>query len=121
MAFNEYAYLLSLAERSVTTTTDVISKGVKGAVVTLYVEVIPSGTLGLMIYGYDRLSGQIYNFLDSSAISVSGTTSLTVYPGIAATNNVSKNSVLPYDWKVSVVHTPSNLIAKYSVGASLIE
>lgn len=121
MGFNEYAYVLPLETRSVTTTSEVISKGVKGAIVTLYVETIPSGTLSLSILGYDRLSNQIYNFLDSSFISASGTTSLTVYPGIAATSNVSKNSALPYDWKIQVVHTPSDLTAKYSVGASLLE
>lgn len=121
MDSNEYIPLLPLETRSATTSSNVISKGAKGAVVSLHVEVIPSGSLLLHVYGYDRVSNQTYTVLDSAAIAASGTTALSVYPGITASNNVAKSGVLPYDWKVEVAHTPSNLIARYSVGVSLID
>lgn len=121
MSFNELVYILPLETRTQSTLSEVISGGAKGAVCSMFVDVIPSGTLSLEIRGYDRFAGQTYTILSSSLITASGVTVLKVFPGIAATNNVSKSDVLPYDWKLFVAHTPADLAAKYSVSVSLID
>ncbi len=49
-------------------------------------------------------SGNVYTILASAAITGTGVTTLTVYPGAAATNNVSANAVLPQTIKVTATH-----------------
>lgn len=125
VAFNELVYVLPLEERSATTSsTTQVNNGFKGVKLHLYVEEIESvtsGYLGMHLSGVERYSNQEYYLLSSSTIVVSGVYTLTVYPGIPATSNLSANTVLPFDWKVVVAHTPSDLTAKYSVSASLYE
>ena len=122
MAFNELVYVLPLAERMASTTSPNQSgAGFKGVKLHMYVEAIPSGTLGLNLSGVERYSNQEYYLLSSSPIAASGVYTLTVYPGVTAQNNVALSTVIPFDWRVVVTHTPSNLIAKYAVSASLYE
>jgi hypothetical protein len=59
-------------------------------------------TLTVTIQGFDPASGQYYTLLASTAIAAGtpATTVLTVYPGLAATANVSASNVLPFHWRV---------------------
>ena len=122
MAFNELVYVLPLEERSATTTSaNQSGSGFKGVKLHLYVETIPSGTLGLHLSGVERYSNQEYYLLSSSAITASGVYTLTVYPGVTVQSNLALSTVIPFDWRVVVAHTPADLTAKYSVSASLYE
>lgn len=122
MAFNELVYVLPLETRGASTTSaNQSGGGFKGVKLHMYVEAIPSGTLGLNLSGVERYSNQEYYLLSSSPITTSGIYTLTVYPGVTVQNNVALSTILPFDWRVVVAHTPSNLIAKYSVSASLYE
>lgn len=60
-----------------------------------------SPTLQVTIEGIDPVSGTTFTVLQSASITADGYTVLTVYPGIAATANVSDNGVLPYLWKLA--------------------
>ncbi len=61
-----------------------------------------SPTLTVTIQGKDPASGEYYTLLASTAIAAGtpATTVLTVYPGVAATNNVSAPNVLPTVWRI---------------------
>lgn len=71
------------------------------------------------IQGKDHVSGKYYDLLASAAVTGTGTTVLTVYPGIAATANVAASNVLPLFWRINVVGADADSIT-YSVGACTI-
>lgn len=79
----------------------------------------PSWSLTLKIEGKDPTSGKYYTILSSAALSTTGTTVLTVYPGIAAASNVSASSVLPRVWRATVTASTTDSLT-YSVGAHLL-
>lgn len=71
------------------------------------------------VQGKDAVSGKYYTLLTSAAITATGTTLLTVYPGAAVTANVSASNVVPKTWRVSAAHGDADSIT-YSVGAVLV-
>ncbi len=65
-----------------------------------------SGTgpsLTVTILGKDPVSGKTWTILASAALAATGTTVLTVYPGLPATANVSANDVLPPVFQIQAV------------------
>lgn len=92
----------------------------KGAVIIVRVSAFTSGTYTVTIQGKDPVSGQYYNILTGTAIGSVSTNTLTVYPGIAVTANVSASAVLPRTWRVSLAGAASQNMT-LSVGASLIQ
>jgi len=71
------------------------------------------------IQGKDPASGKYYTLLASAAIIGTGTTVLTVYPGITPDENAAADDVLSRHWRVSVANGNSDSIT-YSVGACTI-
>ncbi len=67
----------------------------------------------------DTLSGKYVSLLQSAAITGTGTTSLTVYPGVTAVNNVAASKPLPKIWRIEADHSDSDNIW-YSVSANYI-
>jgi hypothetical protein len=59
-----------------------------------------SPTLTVTIQGKDEVSGKYYTLLASAALNATGTTVLTVYPGLTASANVMANDTLPKLWRV---------------------
>ncbi len=57
-------------------------------------------TLTVTVQGRDRVSGQYFNFLSSTALSAVAFTRLLVYPGVTATANFSDNDVLSPTWRI---------------------
>lgn len=105
-----------------TTQTSLLQTNIAGRGIKIVFDVTAisgvGGSLTLTLQGVDKTSGKLWSILVSAVITVTGTTVLTVYPGIAAVANVSANDVLPYYWDVEVV--PSGSTATYTVGASVI-
>lgn len=60
-----------------------------------------SPTLTVTLEGVDPVNGSTFTVLASAALSSTGYTTLTVFPGIAVTSNVSANTVLPFNWKIA--------------------
>jgi hypothetical protein len=60
-----------------------------------------SASLTVTIQGVDPVSGTTFTLLASAAITATGYHTLTLFPGITATANVSANTVLPLYWQVS--------------------
>lgn len=77
-----------------------------------------TGTLTVTIEGRDPVTGKYYTLLASSALAAVATTTLTVYPSVAATANVSAPNVLPTTWRVKGVVATNNVTA--TIGASLM-
>ena len=71
------------------------------------------------VEGKDSVSGEYYTLLTSAAITATGKTVLTIYPGATAAANVTVNDVLPIDWRVRATHADADSIT-YSVGVNTI-
>lgn len=80
--------------------TNALGKGVK-IVVDVTAMTGTSPTITVTIQGKDEGTGQYYTLLASAAISATGVSELTVYPGITATSNVSASDHVPATWRVS--------------------
>lgn len=76
--------------------------------------------LTITIQGKDAASGVYYNLLQSAAITATGFTLLTLYPGAAATANVSAPQVLPATWRVIAAIAGTTPAVTATVGASQI-
>lgn len=76
----------------------------KGVVVGINTTV-NSGTVSVTvaIQGKDRVSGQYYSICTSAALAATAFTTLSTYPGQAATANVACALPLPPTWRVHVV------------------
>ncbi len=60
-----------------------------------------SGAGTYTLQGYDELSDSWFTVLASASKDATGFFTLTVYPGIAASSNVSANTVLPKRWRLA--------------------
>lgn len=90
----------------------------KGVKVVINITAITAGSLTVIIRAKDPVSGQYYTVLSSAALTATGTTVLTVYPGLPASANVSANDVMPRTWRVeySIVTGPVSA----TIGAAVI-
>ena len=79
-----------------------------------------SPTLTVTIEGKDMTSGKYYTILASAALNATGTTVLRVYPGLAASANVTANDALPACWRVKAVAGGTTPTITATIGASLI-
>jgi len=77
-----------------------------------------AGGITPTIQGFDEASQTYYDLLVGSAITTTGTTVLKIYPGIAATANVSASDFLPAKWRVSVAVSTADSYT-YSISANL--
>lgn len=71
------------------------------------------------IQGKDIVSGQYYTILSSASLAAVGFSTLVVYPGIAATANVSASDVLSRTWRVSITVSGAGT-ASATIGSSTI-
>lgn len=77
-------------------------------------------TVTVTIEGKDAASGKYYTLLQSAALSATGFTLLTLYPGAPTTANVSSPQVLPSTWRVKAVVAGTTPAATATIGASVI-
>jgi len=113
--------VMASAARTATENSDdqgnVTGRGVHVAINVTAVTATPSVTF--TIQGKDTVNGAYYDILTSAAITATGTTYLSVYPGITAAANVSASDILPRVWRVRAVHADADSIT-YSVAANLV-
>lgn len=89
----------------------------RGVKLTIDITAI-TGSLTVTVQAKDPVSGKYTTILASAALAATGTTTLTVYPGIAVAANASASDVLPATWRVSAAVGGTNATA--TIGASLI-
>jgi hypothetical protein len=83
-----------------------------------------SGTISLVVnvQGKDASSGVYYNLCSTAALTGTGFTQMTVYPGTTAATNTDCNVPLPATWRVQAVNgTGSTPSVTATIGASIIE
>ena len=80
----------------------------------------PSMTIKLQ--AKDPLSGKYVNIPGAAfaAKTATGTSQLTIYPGIAAAANVSVNDALPRDWRAVATITGTTPVFTFSLGAAYL-
>ena len=112
---------LTVAAGSTTTVTgsDMVNHSARGVKVVVVTTVIGTGSITLTIQGKDPASGTYYTLLAGAAIVTNTTNVYSVYPGAAATANVSANDALPGTWRLLVTANNANA-ATYSVGFSTL-
>ena len=99
--------------------TNLVYRGVKIVVdITTIAGTAP--TLIVTIQGKDVVSGKYYTLLASAALAVTGTTVMTVYPGLIAAANLTANDVLPKTWRVITTIGGTTPAVTATVGASLV-
>lgn len=121
MAENSYDVLLVSGARTATTSSAAqTNRDHRGVKVTIH-RTASAATPSVVptIEGYDETSGQWVTLLTGAAITGTGTTTLTLYPGVTASANVAVSDVLPRTWRVTMTAADADSLT-YSVGANLI-
>lgn len=112
------------AARTADATSDAIyTKGARGVRATLTATALAATpSITFTIQGYDATAAAWYDILTSGAIATASptTSTLTVYPGIAVTANVSASTVLPDKIRIFVDHSDTDSIT-YSVGLDWLD
>lgn len=119
----DFGALLTLAAASANVNSpDQLNPARRGVKVVVNITAITgtTPTLTVAIQGRDQASGQYYTILASAALNATGTTVLTVYPGLPATANVSANDVLPPTWRISATIGGTTPAVTATIGASVI-
>ena len=117
---NEDIEILTSAARTSTVTTDFENKTFRGAKFVVDVTAISgSAEITVKIEGKDSVSEKTFTILESSAINATGTTVLTIHPGISDVANEKASDILPRNVKVTVTHANADSIT-YSVSALMV-
>lgn len=112
--------LASAARTASVNTADLVNYNARGAKVVIDATAsAATPSVVFTIKGKDPLSGKYFTILASAAITGTGTTVLTVYPGVTAAANVSVSDVLPRVWRVEAVAGDADSLT-YSVGVNYI-
>lgn len=96
--------LIASAALSATTVSNIQTNvNARGIVVFIAPGSFGSGasTITVKVQGYDPVSATFYDILTSASLSANTFATLTVYPGIGVTSNVSASTVLPRSWRIS--------------------
>lgn len=116
----EATALASAARTASVNSSDLVNFNHRGVRVVIDVTAIAATpSVVFTITGKCSLSGKYYAILASVPIVGTGTTALTVYPGITPAANVKADEPLPRIWRVEAVHGDADSIT-YSVSANYI-
>ena len=96
--------LITLATTSANGTDQTNFNG-RGLKCTYDITAITGTNTTLTIQGKDVASGKYFTLLASAALTTTGTTVLTVYPGLTASANAVANDVVPRTWRVITTNT----------------
>lgn len=111
---------LAAAGASTVNSADQTNYNGRGVQVGVNLGTVTTATVTVNIQGKDVASGQYYNILSSTALAAAGFVNLTVYPGAAATANLSTPQPLPRIWRAQAVIAGVAAAVTGTVGASVI-
>ena len=97
---------------------DQVNYGARGIKVVVDITAFAGTSITVTIEGKDPVSGKYFTLLASAALVATGTTILTVYPGLTAAANVTASDVLPRNWRVKTTGTYNN--TTYTITGSTI-
>lgn len=108
------------AARTAATTIDITNYNARFATFTIDITAVSgSPSLTFSIKYKDSLSGKYVTILASASLTGTGTTTLTIGPGLPATANVSANTVLPRVIQVAVAVGTADSVT-YSVSVNFV-
>lgn len=87
----------------------------RGLVVVIDVTAFTGTSITVTLQSKDPVSGKYSTILVSAALAATGTTVLTVYPGVTVAANVAVSTVVPNIWRAISTGTFSNVT--YTVSA----
>ena len=90
----------------------------RGVEVVVDVTALTGASVVVTIEGKDPTSGKYYTLLASAALTGTGTTVLTVYPGVTVTENTAASRPLPSVWRVKAVNGAGTFSA--TIGGHLL-
>lgn len=104
---NNAGALVTLAAQAAgTVSQDVDNPSSRGILVGINISAVTgSPSLTVTVRGKDYPSGQYYTLLASAAITGTGFTLLTIYPGVTAAANSAANLPLPRTFNIEAVVT----------------
>jgi hypothetical protein len=120
---NDLGAIITLTAASANATSAQLSSaGARGVRVVVDITAITgsSPTLTVTIKNYDRASNSYYTVLASAALTATGFTELTVYPGATVTANVSANDHLAQLWEVTAAIGGTTPAVTATIGACLL-
>ena len=94
---------LSAAAAATYTSDDQLNENSKGVRVFFDVTTATAASVVLTIQAKDPVSGKYVDLLSSAAVTSTGTTAYTVYPGVTVASNVALSAPLGRTWRVKVV------------------
>jgi hypothetical protein len=112
------AILTLTAANTAQNSADLTNYNGRGLQLGINVTALTGTSCTVTVQGKDVASGQYYTLLTSAAITATGFTLLTVYPGAPSTANMSSPQVLPRTFRV--LFTPAGATVTASIGASVI-
>lgn|SRR5512139_3782294 len=116
--------LASLAAATTQTTTSSDQDNFNGLGVKVVVDVTAisgvGATLVVTLQGKDPVSNKVYTLLASANITATGTTVLTIYPGVTAAANVAASDHLPRTWNVKYVISGTTPSVTATIAAGLL-
>lgn len=117
---HEVTVLASAARTGNTNSSDLTNFNARGVRLTINVTAL-TGTPSITakITGKSTLGNVYTTILQSAAITATGATVLTVYPGITAAANSKADDLIPRLWRVEMTHADAQSIT-YSVDANYI-
>lgn len=106
----------SAARTATPTASPLYTRGARGVITTIVVTAV-TGTpsITVAIQSYDPGSSTWVSLLTSTAITVVGTTTMVVAPGVAVAANLAVSTIIPDTLRVLVTHVDAQSIT-YSVG-----
>lgn len=112
--------IASAAFTATQNSADLYNSDGRGVVVTLDVTaIVTAPSITLSIEGKDPASGKYYTLLSGAAVTTVSTNRYRVHPAITETANVDVADLVPFVWRVRIVHGNANSIT-YSVGYTLV-
>jgi hypothetical protein len=112
------AVLTLAAATTAQNSADLVNYNGRGLQLGITITALTGTSCSVAIQGKDVATGTYYTLLASAALSATGFTLLTLYPGAPATANASSPQVLPRTFRVLV--TPTSATVTATIGASVI-
>lgn len=111
---------LSSQGAGIITSADQANQNFKGLILGINLTTMTTASVVVQVRGKDAASGDYYPIFTSPALTTTGLTPLTVYPGVADTTGAFA-SPLPATWDIQVTVTGGSAVVTGTIGASLLQ
>ena len=98
----------------------IVNVNARGLHLVTNVTAVPGGdTITPVIQGWDETADIYYDILVGAPISTIGINVIKVYPGLQPSPNAIANDILPYEWRVQMIHSGAGSFT-YSMASNTV-